>query len=291
MNHTKIAAALVAMLAALPLSARQADPPKESRPNRTTSWQIVDQVESTRPPVTVTEAQLDELAGLQLEAIWDGLGEYKANYVLGFTSTQPGRRIVGRALTMRFLPARPDLRKALGALAVEGDWDLRYYGRAAEEGREGDVAVIDLGGTSGDQLFGDVGALGMKLAGIRGAIIDGGSRNLAELRAASFADFPVLARYFDVDVSQWLGAEWNAPVRIGNVTVLPGDIVVADEAGALFFPPEMLQPVLDSAREKMAIEDYQRELLRSKKYRFREVYPVLSPELQREYERRKRPER
>lgn len=249
---------------------------------------IVEAVESARPEVTVTQAQLDELAGLQLEAIWDGLGDYKTNYVLGLTSTQPGRRIVGRALTMRFLPARPDLRRALQELAERGDWDPRYYGRAADEGGEGDVVVVDLGGASGDQLFGDVGALGMKLAGIRGAIIDGGSRDLAELGAEGFADFPVLARYFDLDTSKWLGAEWNAPVRIGGVTVLPGDIVVADEAGALFFPPEMLKPVLDSAREKMATEDFQREMLRSKKYRFRDVYPSLSPELQREYERRKR---
>lgn len=288
MNLT-ISLTLLAVTAALS-SPAQADPQDGGRPSRTTESPIVEAVESMRPEVTVTQAELDELAGLQLEAIWDGLGEYKASYVLGFTSTQPGRRIVGRALTMRFLPARPDLRKALGALAEEGDWDPRYYGRAAEEGRDGDVAVVELGGASGDQLFGDVGALGMKLAGLRGAIIDGGSRDLAELRAPSFGDFPVLARYFDLDTSQWLGAEWNVPVRIGGVTVLPGDIVVADEAGALFFPPEMLQPVLDSAREKMATESFQREVLRSEKYRFRDVYPTLSPELQKEYERRRREE-
>jgi regulator of RNase E activity RraA len=246
-------------------------------------------LEATRAEVEVTEAQLEELASLQIEAIWDGLGDYKANYVLGFRAAQPGKRLVGRALTMRFLPARPDLREALDRLAEEGDWDWRYYGRAAEEAKPGDVAVVELGGASGDQLFGDVGALGMKLAGIKGAIIDGGSRDLAELRQESFADFPVFVRYFDIDTSKWLGAEWNGPVRIHNVTVLPGDIVVADEGGALFFPPQILEQVLTYAREKVAMENYQRQLLKSKKYRFRDVYPVLSPELLAEYERKSKP--
>jgi 4-hydroxy-4-methyl-2-oxoglutarate aldolase len=190
---------------------------------------------------------------------------------------------------MRFLPSRPDVRQALDALAEEGDWDRRYYGRAADEAKPGDIVVVDLGGASGDQMFGDVGGLGMKLAGIQGAIIDGGSRDLAELEAAGFADFPVFARYFDIDTSKWLGAEWNVPVRIENVTVLPGDIVVADDAGVLFFPPQLVEQVLSKARAKISMENYQRELLRSKRYRFRDVYPVLSPELLEEYERRSTP--
>jgi 4-hydroxy-4-methyl-2-oxoglutarate aldolase len=276
---------MVGMLSAV---AQDVAPPETLRANRTTYSPIMDVLEGPRSEVEVTDGQLAELATLQLEAIWDGLGDYKANYVLGFRATQ-GTRLVGRALTMRFLPARPDVREALSTLAEEGDWDTRYYGRAAEEGKPGDVAVVELGGASGDQLFGDVGALGMKLAGLKGAIIDGGSRDLAELSEASFSDFPVFVRYFDIDTSKWLGAEWNAPVRIGNVTVLPGDIVVADEGGALFFPPELLEQVLSSAREKVATENYQRELLRAKQHRFRDVYPFLSPELREEYERDRDP--
>jgi 4-hydroxy-4-methyl-2-oxoglutarate aldolase len=280
---------LVMMQASSAAYGQDVAPPKEIRANRNTYSPLVHLLESTRAEVEVTEAQLEELASLQIEAIWDGLGDYKANYVLGFRATQPGKRLVGRALTMRFLPSRPDVREALDTLAEEGDWDRRYYGRAAEEAKPGDVVVVELGGASGDQLFGDVGALGMKLAGIKGAIIDGGSRDLAELQVEAFADFPVFVRYFDIDTSKWLGAEWNAPVRIQNVTVLPGDIVVADEAGALFFPPQLLEQVLTLAPRKVAMENHQRQLLRSERYRFRDVYPVLSPELQAEYERQSKP--
>lgn len=266
--------------------AQDIEPPEGFRANRTTYSPLMDKLSRSRD-VEVTEAQLEALKTLQLEAIWDALGDYQGNYVLGLHTTQPGERVVGRALTMRFLPPRPDVREALDALAEEGDWDRRYYGRAADEASPGDVAVVDLGGAGGDQMFGDVGGLGMKLAGIRGAIIDGGSRDRAELEDPSFADFPVFARYFDIDTSKWLGAEWNIPVRVGGVTVLPGDIVVADESGVLFFPPQLLEEVLEKARAKVSMENFQRELLRKKEYRFRDVYPELAPELLEEYERRK----
>ena len=60
-------------------------------------------------------------------------------------------------------------------------------------------------------------------------------------------------------------------------------MVVADEGGALFFPPNLVPLVLESAAERDALEEYERELLRSQMYRFRDVYP-LSPELREEYE-------
>ena len=84
---------------------------------------------------------MEELKTLQTAAIFDALGDYRGNYVLGFQSTQPGQWVVGRAPTMRFLPTRPDVREALDALAAEGDWDRRYYGRAAAEAKPGDVIV------------------------------------------------------------------------------------------------------------------------------------------------------
>ena len=61
----------------------------------------------------------------------------------------------------------------------------------------------------------------------------------------------------------WLGVEWNTPVRVGSTTVIPGDIVVADERGVLFFPPELVATVLKAADEQATVEAYERELLRS----------------------------
>ena len=55
------------------------------------------------------------------------------------------------------------------------------------------------------------------------------------------------------------------------------------------FPPELLEDVLAKARAKIAMENYQRDLLRKKEHRFRDIYPVLSPELLEEYERQASP--
>ena len=93
--------------------------PDGLRANRITFSPIMDVL--GRPESTVTDAQLEQLADLPLESIWSTLGEYRVNYVRGFTSTQPGARVAGRALTMRFLPPRPDLVEAIATLAA-ADW-------------------------------------------------------------------------------------------------------------------------------------------------------------------------
>jgi regulator of RNase E activity RraA len=185
---------------------------------------------------------------------------------------------------MRFLPPRPDLARAANVLGEEGNWDRRYYARAAEEAQPGDVVVAELGGSDGHNLFGDMGATGIQMRGAAGVVIDGGMRDYVGLQDDRFEGFPVLHRFSDPHTTSWLGAEYNTPVRIGGVTVLPGDIVVGDGGGVFFFPPELLIDVLEYAAESSAREEFQLELLSEKGYRFRDVYP-LSPELVEEFER------
>jgi len=257
------------------------------RANRTSYSAIMDVLRPSRP--SVSQEQLDRLKKLQFETVWGQLGDYKNCYVRGFTATRPGQTLVGRALTIRYLPARPDLKRALETLAKEGDWPAGYHARAAEETKPGDVLVVDLGGQDGTVFMGDISALGMKLGGAAGVVIDGASRDLAELRGEPFEDFPVFARFYHVSGATWLGAEWNVPVRIGTTTVIPGDIVMATDEGVIFFPPELLDTVLQKGSEHEALEDYERHLVRERQYRFRDVYPP-SPELlkkQREYEANK----
>ena len=256
--------------------------PDGFRSNRTSYSAIMDVLE---PPVTeVTEEQLRRLRDVPLEVIFGAIGDYRLNYATGFENTQPGKRLVGRALTMRFLPPRPDLTEAALTLAKEGNWDRRYYARAAEEASPGDVVVAELGGSDGHNLFGDMGATGIQMRGAAGVIIDGGMRDYTGLRDERFADFPILHKFSDPHTTAWLGVEYNAPVRIGGVTVLPGDIVVGDNGGIFFFPASLVERVLDYADESAAREKFQLQLLENKEYRFRDIYP-LSPELQAEFER------
>ena len=262
---------------------KDAPVPEAVRTNRQSYSAILDVMQRDRIPVT--DAQLEELARYQLENIWGSMGEYRdTNYARGFQSTQPGKRIVGRALTMRFLPSRPDLAEAARSLAKEADWDRRFYIRAGEEAQPNDIVVVDLGGADGGNYFGDITALGIKMRGAKGVIIDGGTRDLAELRAPEFADFPVFARFFSVAPNTWVGTEWNIPVRIGGATAVPGDIVVADEGGVLFVPPQMLAGVLEKCREREKRETFERGVVKSKQYRIRDVYP-LHPKLEEQLRR------
>ena len=95
--------------------------------------------------------------------------------------------------------------------------------------------MAELGGVDGHNLFGDMGATGIQMRGAAGVIIDGGMRDYVGLQDDRFAGFPVLHRFSHVTTTSWIGVEYNTPVRIGNATVLPGDIVVGDDGGVLFF--------------------------------------------------------
>jgi len=256
--------------------------PEGFRTNRTSYSAIMDVLEPSR--VEVSDAQLDRLKEVPLEVIFSALGDYRLNYATGFENTQPGQRLVGRALTMRFLPPRPDLTEAALALAAEGNWDRRYYARAAEEAQPGDVVVAELGGSDGHNLFGDMGAAGIQLRGAAGVVVDGGMRDYTGLRDERFADFPILHKFTDPHTTSWLGVEYNAPVRIEGVTVLPGDVVVGDDGGVFFFPASMVETVLEYADLVADREEFQLQLLEDKEFRFRDIYP-LSPELQEEFER------
>ena len=153
--------------------------PDGFRVNRTSYSAVMDVLGPTRPEVT--EEQIDRLRSIPLETLFGALGEYRLNYASGFTNTRPGERVVGRALTMRFLPSRPDLLRAANVLAEEGDWDRRYYARASDEAQPGDVVVAELGGVDGHNLFGDMGTTGIQMRGAAGVVIDGGMRDYVGL--------------------------------------------------------------------------------------------------------------
>lgn len=255
-----------------------------NRASRDTWTPVMDVLRAQRRPVT--DAQLERLAELPLEAIWGGLQakRYQHSFVTGFQLTQPGSKLVGRALTMRYLPVRPDLMDAVSTLAREGDWDFQYNVRAGEDARAGDVIVVELGGMVNRATFmGDVTGLGMKMAGVKGVIIDGGLRDLSEFMP--WKDFPVYYTGSHASaMADQVGVEWNAPIRLGEMTVLPGDVIIADASGVLAFPPQLTAELIASAETTVYTENFKREMMRSRKYRARDIYPTLSPELEKAFE-------
>ena len=127
-------------------------PSPNFRTNRNSYSAIMDVLRPSRP--SVSQEQLDRLKKLQFETIWGQLGDYKSSYIRGLTGTRPGQTLVGRALTIRYLPARPDLQRALETLAKEGDWPSGYHARAAEEANQETFSSWIWAVTDGNGLYG-----------------------------------------------------------------------------------------------------------------------------------------
>src|ERR1035437_4122056 len=76
----------------------------------------------------------------------------------------------------------------------------------------------------------------------------------------------------------------NIPVRIGNVTVMPGDLVVGDQEGVYFIPPQFAQEVMDKADEVHIHDEWTRKKFDEGKYKSSEIYSSpRDPELLKEY--------
>jgi len=268
----------------LPHVAAAQNAPAPARASRDTYSPVMDVLRPTR--VRLGDEQIARLKKVPLEAVWAAVQakQYRHCFVNDFKLTQPGVKLVGRALTLRYLPVRPDLMEAVQTLAKEGDWEHQYNIRAGEDTRPGDVLVVELGGMVDRATFmGDVTGLGIKSRGAAGVVIDGGLRDLAEF--LPMKDFPVYYTGAHASaMADQVGVEWNAPVRIKTVTVLPGDAVVADESGVLFFPPQIADDVIKAAEDTVYVEDFKREMIRGTKYRARDIYPTLSPELEKVFE-------
>lgn len=280
-------------LAVQTVATQQADRPttagtKTVQVNRAArnAWTPVMDVLKAERTATVTEAQLQRLRDLPIEAVWGALQSrrYLRTFEGGFEVTVPQPKLVGRAVTMRYLPVRPDVMQAVQTLAKEGDWDYQFNVRAGEDLKPGDVVVVELGGMVDRATFlGDVTGLGMRAAGALGAIVDGGIRDLSEF--IPMTDFPIYYRGAHASaMADQVGVEWNAPIRLGTITVLPGDIIVADAEGVQVVPPQLVADVISAAEETVYTENFKREMMATKKYRARDIYPTLSPELKQLFE-------
>jgi 4-hydroxy-4-methyl-2-oxoglutarate aldolase len=271
-------------LAGAQAAATASAPVPVNRAARDTWTPVMEVLKAERSPVT--DAQLQRLRELPLEAVWGSLqGKgYRLVFEGNFQLTQPSPKVVGRAVTMRYLPVRPDLMKAVQALATEGDWDYQYNVRAGEDLRPGDVVVVELGGMVDRATFlGDVTGLGMAAAGAVGVVVDGGIRDLSEF--IPMKELPIWYRGAHASaMADQVGAQWNGPVRIGSITVLPGDVIVADAEGVLAFPPQLAAEVIKDAENTVYTENFKREMMRTRKYRSRDIYPKLSPELEAKFE-------
>lgn len=160
----------------------------------------------------------------------------------GFHSISTGAKIVGTAMTVK------ELLGDLGEYSLE---DFRI-GEVIDNAESGDVIILDNGGRN-VSTWGYLASLAAKLKGIRGVIVHGGVRDIEEICRLNF---PVFAEHI-VPTSgkgRIKVESINIPIRIQDVKITPGDLVVADGTGIAIIPQEESCRVLQEAKHLEELE-------------------------------------
>jgi regulator of RNase E activity RraA len=244
-----------------------------------------DRLPDGRP--NVPDDLLERARGLSSEEVWAVLEQkdFHNQYADGFQVLHPGKTMVGRAFTVQFMPERSDVDSVAKAKAKARGIPRLTNQSAIDMLRPGDVLVVDLFGKKidgtivGDNLFYYV----MQATHSGGLVVDGSIRDLDGI---SEIDMPAYFRSVDpTPIGNVMLTGINIPIRIGGVTVMPGDLVVGDREGVYFIPPQAVKDVLDHADETHIHDEWTKKKFAEGKYKSSDIYGSPSdPKLKQEYQ-------
>ncbi len=151
-----------------------------------------------------------------------------------------GMSFVGRAATAILRPATPE--KATPALSAKDSVGM------IDSAKPGEVGVIVIDGSLDLAALGGLMATAAKSRGMAGILVDGGVRDLAEIRALGL---PVFARSVSPgsSVGRYASVARDIEVDCAGIKVRPGDIIVAGEDGVVVVPKEQEQAILKRSQE------------------------------------------
>jgi regulator of RNase E activity RraA len=277
--------AAAAGLCAVPVAAQLGMFTKEQRIDITREWKG-ERFPDGRPKVP--DEVIARLQHTTAEEAWGTLRKH--NYRLQFeggwktVNVKPGDRLVGRVVTAQFTPFRPDFNAVMND---HGKQENRV-GRGQNSWVidtlvKGDVLVVDLYGKIKDgTIIGDnLGTSIMTKTGT-GLVVNGAIRDPSGI--SEIDGFKVFARDFHPSaIADTTLAGWNLPIRIGDVTVLPGDIVLSDPDGVTFIPAQLAEEVADESELTQLRDEWGHAMLREQKYTPGQVDAQWSPAMIEEF--------
>jgi regulator of RNase E activity RraA len=163
--------------------------------------------------------------------------------------------IIGRAFTLRFVPAREDL-------ATTASWGAPISTRSAIEAMPpGCIVVVDAMGITDAGIFGDILCARMVKRGVAGLVTDGVVRDVSGVTRAGL---PVWCQGVSASpsVARLTFVGWQQPIGCGGTAVFPDDVVVVDQDGAVVIPAALLDQVAGEAPEQELMESWIMEQVR-----------------------------
>jgi regulator of RNase E activity RraA len=224
----------------------------------------------------VADGLLERLQNCTLEQIWGYLGNkgFRNQVEKNWVILKPGETMVGRVVTAQFMPMRPDL-----------DTFVRVQGKAEGRSQRGginiwpidiltknDIYVADgygkikdgtlIGSSLGNAIYGKTG---------KGVIFYGSIRDMQELKDTK--GFNAWIKGSDPSyIKDMTPTSINAPIRVGEVSVLPGDVVFANEYGVVFVPAYLVEGLVTTSEMVGLRDEFERDMLQTGKYLSGEVH-------------------
>ena len=169
---------------------------------------------------------------------------------------QSDARMVGRAFTLRYIPAREDLDE----VPLDNLKDVQRIG--IEQIGAGDVLVIDARGDTRAGTMGSILAARIQMRGCTGVVTDGAYRDSPTIAASGL---PAYAAAMNAHTNKTVHhpSEIQVPIACGGVAVFPGDLIVGDQEGVVVIPAHLAVAVAAEAEEMEQKERFIMEKIRS----------------------------
>ena len=197
----------------------------------------------------VSDAHLERLKKVSIEEAWEFLRakgyenqfeNFSSTHENGWVILHPEKEMVGRVLTAQYMPMRFDFDDYLQEVGKKQGINRVNNNLPVSSLSEGDIYVADAYGKIVDgTLLGDAVGGTVFRNTKRGVILNGSVRKFDAL--LEIDGFNGWIRGFDPSaISGMVCSSVNAPIRIGRVTVIPGDVVIARRSGVIFIPPQFV---------------------------------------------------
>jgi len=238
---------------------------REQRIEFTPEWHG-DRFPDGRP--NVPESVVSRLKDVTADEAWDVLQDagYRNQFEGGWKVINPSQRLVGRVVTAVFMPQRPDVDSVIRAngkkenrIGDENSWIIDIL-------KPGDVLVVDLfGKIRYGTIIGDNLATAIFAKSRNGLVVNGAIRDVTGIR--EMPGFQCYVRGVDPSaLENVMLTGINVPIRIGDATVMPGDIAIGDPEGITFVPPQLAEKIADETEMDHLIDDWGHTMLREGKY-------------------------